>query len=65
MVAHNAFARSKAFMLEGQQWYMGLYPNGDDEAHRGFVSIFLFQDGMCLPVARLTGTHLPMQSRRV
>jgi hypothetical protein len=44
VMAHNAFARSKSFALEGQHWYMGLYPNGDDEANRGFVSIFLFQD---------------------
>lgn len=58
VVAHNAFARSKTFALEGQQWYMGLYPHGDDDANRGFVSIFLFQDGApsplcpCLPPCR-------------
>jgi hypothetical protein len=40
----KSFLQSKRFYLADYAWYFGLYPNGDNEESKGWISIYLFID---------------------
>jgi hypothetical protein len=44
IVRKKSFLQSRKFHLAKYAWYFGLYPNGDNDESKGWVSIYLFID---------------------
>eukprot|EP01127_Copromyxa_protea_P011668 TRINITY_DN2956_c0_g1_i1.p1 TRINITY_DN2956_c0_g1~~TRINITY_DN2956_c0_g1_i1.p1 ORF type:complete len:411 (+),score=39.48 TRINITY_DN2956_c0_g1_i1:60-1235(+) len=42
----SGYSQSKKFELDGLTWYLGIYPNGDTPDSKGWISLYLFYDGI-------------------